>query len=330
MSKVNFNDGKYFLRTDDGGAEFLVDVKNLSTNKSCIHSHQFTSDGKGLEYPLSKIVNRAAKKIFSQTIDSMADLTIYLRTVARLLVKPQIHHVLRVGNWSPLDEALAEILPQFNPENKLYCLSSTRPLGKISSTIFLCAEGGEFPLPEKFFDTIIFPEHKTPSEKFFLSAKDGGKIYFVAQMFGLEDFLRPSTKIFPLTGDFALFETEMTPLLRQEIFLKTPQAQLEVQTLVVKKAVAKFISLAKKINTLTMRSERMILLDDYLAELTRAEKILATIFPELRSDTVKFNFNLFKEFLLDVRLVPDANYQKIFAARAVRQHEILTRDLSNS
>ena len=190
--------------------------------------------------------------------------------------------------------------------------------------------GGEFPLPEKKFDTVIFPEHKIPSAEIFLSAKDGGKIYFVAQTSELEDFLSPSTKIFPLTKTSSLFEVEMTPSLRQEIFLKTPQAQLEVQTLVIKRTVAKFLSLAKKINTLSMRSERMILLDDYLSELTQAEKILAEIFPKLRSDTVKFNFNLFKEFLLDVRLVPDANYQKVFAARAVRQHEILTRDLSNS
>ena len=330
MSNLNFKDGKIFLRENDAADILLLDTLNYSANKSCIHSQRFTEDGKGLVYPLSKIVNRAAKKIFSQTLDSMAELVIYLRTVSRLLVKPQIHHILRIGNWSPLDEALAEILPQFNPENKLYCLSTTRPLGKISSAIFLCAEGGEFPLPEKKFDTVIFPEHKIPSSEIFLSAKDGGKIYCVVQKTSLEDILRPSTEIFSLSENVALFETEMTPPLRQEIFLKTPQAQLEVQTLVVKKTVAKFLSLAKKINTLSMRSDRMLLLDEYLDELTRAEKILAEIFPALRSDTVKFNFNLFKEFLLDVRLVPDANYQRIFAARAVRQHEILTRDLSNS
>ena len=329
MSTVNFKDGKFFWQTDDGNSELLVDTLDSSLNKSSVHSHQFT-DGKSVEYPLSKIVTRATKEIFKQTIDSMAELTIYLRTVARLLTKPQIHHVLHVGNWSPLDDAFAEILPLFNPENKIYCLSTTRPLGKVSSAIFLCAEGGEFPLPAKKFDTIIFTEHKTPSSEIFLSAKDDGKIYFVERTTELEDFLLPSTKIFSLTETAALFETEMTPLLRQEIFLKTPQAQLEVQTLVVKKTVAKFLSLAKKINTLTMRADRMILLDDYLAEVTRAEKILAEIFPELRSDTVKFNFNLFKEFLLDVRLVPDANSQRISAARAVRQHEILTRDLSNS
>lgn len=328
MSKVNFKDGKFFLQTDDGRTELLIDTLDISLNKSRVHSYQLT-DGKNVEYPLSKIVNRSAKEIFKQTFDSMAELTIYLRTVARLLTKPQIHHVLHVGAWSPLDDALAEILPQFNPENKLYCLSTTRPLGKVSSAIFLCAEGGEFPLPAKKFDTIIFTEHKTPSAEIFLSARDGGKIYFATRTAQLEDYLLPSTKIFSLTKTAALFETEMTPALRQEIFLKTPQAELEVQTLVVKRTVAKFLSLAEKINTLTMRYDRMILLDEYIAEVTHAEKILAEIFPSLRSDTVKYNFNLFKEFLLDVRLVPDENSQKISAARAVRQHEILTQDLSN-
>ena len=149
MSKVNFKDGKFFLRTDDGNTEVLLNTLDRSANKSCIHSHQFTEDGKSLEYPLAKIVNRAAKKIFTQTLDSMAELMIYLRTVTRLLVKPQIHHVLRVGNWSLLDEALAEILPQFNPENKLYCLSTTRPLGKISSAIFLCAGAANSRCPKK-------------------------------------------------------------------------------------------------------------------------------------------------------------------------------------
>ena len=76
-------------------------------------------------------------------------------------------------------------------------------------------------------------------------------------------------------------------------------------------------------------TEKTLLPDKYIAELTHAEKVLAEIFPSLRSDTVKFNFNMFKEFLLDVRFVPDANTQKISSTRAVRQHEILTRDPDN-
>lgn len=54
----------------------------------------------------------------------------------------------------------------------------------------------------------------------------------------------------------------------------------------------------------------------------RAEKILAEIFPALIGDTIKFDFNLLKEFLIDLRLGNGT------PARVLRQHEISAADLS--
>ncbi len=327
MSTVNFKDGRFFLR-DGTNDKLLLDCVSWSANRSRVHSTQL-ADVKGtLEYPLMSTVNRLSKKIFRNTPESMAEVVIFMRTIARLLVKPQVHNVLRIGTWSPLDEALAEMLPQFNPANKLYCLSTTRPLGKIPSTVFLCAEGGQFPLPENKFDTVISIGQSLLTSEIFLSLKDFGKIYFAAPQDKLPDTLRPTTEVFSLTDKAALFEVELTPALRREIFRATPQGQLEAQKLFVKQTVANFPATAKKFNTASS-VEKNFLLDKYIAELTRAEKVLAEIFPSLHSDTVKFNFNLFKEFLLDVRLVPDANAQKVSSTRAVRQHEILTRDLND-
>ena len=66
------------------------------------------------------------------------------------------------------------------------------------------------------------------------------------------------------------------------------------------------------------------------SEIARAEKILAEIFPTLHSATIKFNLNLFKEFLIDTRLAPDSDAKKIAAVRATNQHKILIRDWNNS
>lgn len=175
MSNVNFKDGKYFLQDGERGT-LLLDARTPFFNRSRVHSHQFTPQG-GVEFPLTNLVNVATQKIFKQTPESMSELITYLRIVARLLNKPQIHNVLRIGQWSPLEESLAEILPQFNPD---------------------------------------------------------------------------------------------------------------------------------------------------IAEVVRAENLLAEIFPELYSDTIKFNFNLLKEFLIDLRLGNGA------IVRVNRQYEILAKDWSNS
>ena len=309
MSKLQSSKGKYFLQSDEQ-VMLLLNASAASVNKSRLHSHQFTKQG-GVEYPLRSIINTTAKKIFKNTPESMAEVVAYLRIIARLLQKPQIHHVLRIGQWSPLDESLAQILPQFNPANKLYCLSETRPLGKIPSVNFLFAEGGDYLLPENRFDTIIFPQAAPPPEVF-LAVKAHGKIYFAAQ--DLEEMLRAQATAFPLTKNVSLFEVDVSTQLRHEFYSRTPQGQLDAQKSEIAQIVAELPVMLKKRNSH---------LDEYIAEIIHAEKMLAEIFPLLNSDTIKFNFNLLKEFLVDLRLGNGS------IARVNRQYEIFVQDLSD-
>ena len=305
MSNVKYSNGKFFLSNDEQSL-LLLDVRTAFINRSRIHSHELTEKGSVL-YPLEIMVNAVSKKIFKGTPDSLAEVLIYLRIIARLLRKPQAHLILHIGQWSPLIEALAETLPKFNPANKLYCLSETRPLGKISSVNFIFAEGGEYLLPENKFDTIIFPKPKPPTE-ILLAVKDYGKIYFVAP--NVDDFFKEQAKIFPLTKQASLFELEISPSSRQEIYKRTPQGQLKEKISMINQLVA------------NLPIDKESRLDEYIAEVIRAEKILADIFPALHSDTIKFNFNVFKEILIDLRL---GNTE---VARVIQQHEILTRDLN--
>lgn len=323
MSNINYSDGKFILQEGERGA-VLLDVRNPFANRSRVHSHQFTEKGEVI-FPLTEIVNAASAKIFRRTPKSLAELVTYLRIVARLLNKPQIHTVLRVGQWSPLDESLAEILPQFNPDNKLYCLSETRPLGKVPSVNFIFAEGGAYPLPEKFFDTIIFSADKLPPE--ILSAvKPRGKIYFAAQPWQIDEALRAQAQVLPLTDELALLELEISPQFRQELRKHTPQGKLAEKFSTITQVVAKMPAIVKKFGSLKKSSA----FNEYIAEFIRAEKILAEIFPALPSETLKFNFNLLKEFLIDLRLGTDDKSKKIALARVNRQYEILSNDLSTS
>ncbi len=317
MSNINYSDGKYILQDGDRGT-LLADVRTPLVNRSRVHSHQFTEQ-RTAEYPLTNIVNAAANRIFKRTPETMAELVTYLRIVARLLRKPQVHTVLRVGQWSPLDESLAELLPQFNPANKLYCLSETRPLGKIPSVNFIFAEGEGYLLPENKFDTIIFPS--TPPPEVLSAVKDYGRIYFIAQPWKVEEFLKNAAQIFPLTEAVALFELEVTPQFRQELRKRTPQGRLDEKLSAISQTVAKVPAVLKKFNTLPHK-RKTAYLDEYIAEVARAEKVLAEIFPALPSDSVKFNFNALKEFLIDLRLGNGST------ARVNRQYEILSQDLS--
>lgn len=316
MSNVNFKNGKYFL-LDGEQATLLLDVRTPFANRSRVHSHQFTKSG-GVEYPLASAVNLAAQKIFKKTPESMAAFLTYLRIISRLLSKPQIHKVLRVGQWSPLDESLAEILPQFNPNNKLYCLSETRPLGKIPFVNFIFAEGGDYLLPENKFDTIIFST--TPPPEILLAVKDYGKIYFVAQPWHLEKYFIEQSKLFTLAQEITLFELEITPKFRQEVYKRSPQAQLDEKKAAITQIVEKLPAVMKKSNS----RKKLSYLDEYIAEVIRAEKILAEIYPALHSDTIKFNFNVLKEFLIDLRLGNGS------PPRVNQQYEILVQDWSNS
>lgn len=310
MSELYYSNGKYFLK-DGGQATLLLDVRTPLANKSVVHSHQFLPQG-GVEFPLEAVVNKAAKNIFRKTPTALSELLTYLRIVARLLRKPQVHHILRIGQWSPLDEALAELLPKFNPANKLYCLSETRPLGRLPSVNFLFAEGSDYLLPENRFDTIIFPVN-TPPLEVLLAVKTHGKIYFAAQ--SVEEWLMAQADIFPLTSQIVLVEAEISSAVRQELEQLTPPARLEKKKAAIAQVIAKLPGILKKKNAP---------LDEYIAEVTRAEQLLAEIFPELHSDTIKFNFNLLKEFLIDLRLGNGS------ITRLSRQYEVLTQDLIDS
>ena len=308
---------------EDGGQfSLLVDIRTPSENRSRVHSHQFKEKG-GVEFPLTEIVKEATKNIFKKTPESLAHVVTYFRIVARLLKKPQIHSMLCIGNWSPLDESLAEILPQFNPVNKFYCLSEMRPLGKFPSVNFIFAEGGEFPLPENKFDTIILSERQIPSLEMLLAVKDYGKIYFTALNSSIEESLQSLSKIFPLTAELSLLELEILPHFRQEIKRHTPAGILENKKSEIIQVVSTLPDVIEKFRTLP-RKKRTAVLDDYLDEFSRAEKILAEIFPELHSDTIKFNFNVMKETLIDLRLDNGS------LSRVDRQYEILTKDFEQA
>ena len=321
MSKINYSNGKFFLE-DGGQYSLLVDIRTSSENRSRVHSHQFNEKG-GVEFPLTDTVKAATKNIFRQTPESLAEVVTYLRIVARLLKKPQIHSVLRVGNWSPLNESLAEILPQFNPANKFYCLSEMRPLGKIPSVNFIFAEGEEFPLPENKFDTIILSGRQIPSLEMLLTLKDYGKIYFTALNSSIEEPLKSLSKIFPLTAELSLLELEISPHFKVEIKRRTPQGIFEEKKAEIIQVVSTLPDVIEKFRTLP-RKKRNAVLDKYIAEFSRAEKILAEIFPELHSDTIKFNFNVLKETLIDLRLDNGS------LAHVDRQYEILTKDFNQA
>lgn len=310
MSKLHYSKGKFLLQDGDQ-SDLILDTRTYLANKSRVHSHQLNQD-RNVEFQLDILVCEAAKKIFKKTPTTLAELVTYLRIIAQLLRKPQIHNVLHVGKWSQLDEELAKILPKFNPVNKLYCLSETRPLGRMPSVTFMFAEGGEYLLPEDKFDTIIFPANQPPLEVL-LAVKTHGKIYFAAQ--NVEESLRAQAKRFPLTSQATLFELTITPQLRQELKQRTPQGRLADKKAEIIQVVDKLPGILKK------RNSR---LDEYIAEVILAEKLLAEIFPELHSDTIKFNFNLLKEFLIDLRLGNGS------ITRLSRQYEVLMQDLSDS
>ena len=64
------------------------------------------------------------------------------------------------------------------------------------------------------------------------------------------------------------------------------------------------------------------------AEIIRAEKILNEIFLDLHSDTIKLNFNMIKEFLIDFRLYDDWQLKSRAAADLNRQIDVLIQDLN--
>ena len=121
---------------------------------------------------------------------------------------------------------------------------------------------------------------------------------------------------------------EISPNLKQELRRHSAQGQLELKKLQIKEVVAAILQVAEKFNALPPQ-ERNACLDEYIAKVSRAEKILNEIFPDVHSDTIKQNFNMFKEFLIDVRLYDDWQLKKIAVEDLNNQYKILAQDLNN-
>lgn len=160
-----------------------------------------------------------------------------------------------------------------------------------------------------------------------LAAKDYGKIYFVAPKSSLPDFWAASAQTFDWDKNFSLIELELSPLLERELLRRSPQGQLDDKKNQIRQTVFKLQSVAKKFNELPPQ-ERNACLDEYIAELTRAEKILNDIFLELHSDTIKLNFNMLKEFLIDFRLYDDWRLKNRAAEDLNKQFAVLAQDLN--
>ena len=195
---------------------------------------------------------------------------------------------------------------------------------------FIAAEmtGGEYSVQADKFASVIFPELRIPPPEILLAAEDYGKVYFVAPKPMLPDIFKPFATSFDLEQNVSLFELEISPNLKQELRRYTPRGQLDAQKSELIKVVERMPAVLKKFNALSGKKKNPYL-DEYIAEVTRAETVLAEIFPLLHSDTIKFNFNLFKEFLIDFRLYDTAQLKKIALEDLNRQYEILLQYLKN-
>ena len=167
-----------------------------------------------------------------------------------------------------------------------------------------------------------------PTFEVLLAPKDFGAIYFIASRTSLPDYLTPFAQMFDLDKNISVTELELSPTLRRELIRRTPQGQLDDKKAQIQQTVLKVRDVAQKFNALPPPYKNRCL-DEYIAELTHADKILNEIFPQLHSDTIKLNFSMFKEFLIDVRLYTDWQLK----ARAVedlnRQTHILLQDLNH-
>lgn len=161
-----------------------------------------------------------------------------------------------------------------------------------------------------------------------LAVKDFGAIYFAAPKSSLPDYLTTPAQTFDLDKNFSVIEIELSPTLKRELQSRTPQGQLEDKKNQIRQTVYKVQEVFGRFNELSPQDKNTCL-DEYIAELTRTEKILNEIFPQLHSDTIKLNFNMFKEFLIDVRLYTDWQLKNRAVEDLNRQIQILLQDLNN-
>ncbi len=167
-----------------------------------------------------------------------------------------------------------------------------------------------------------------PPPEVLFAAKDYGKVYFVAPPSIVENFLKAHTRQFALEKNFALLELEVSPGFKRELRRRTPQGQLDEKKSAVIQVIMKLPEVMKKFNAVPWQMKNACL-DEYIAEIARAEKILAEIFPELHSNTIKLNLNMFKEFLMDIRLYNDPQLKMRAIDDFNRHVNILVQDLNH-
>ncbi len=318
MSYLTFDNNGVIFHDAADKPQRLIDFLNTAENRSDLAQADLVNG-----------VQSDMKRLFDNTAEGMIRLIIFLRIAARLIRKPQKHQVLHAGQWSTLDEVLASFLPKFNAQNYLWSYSPTRPVGKFSHVNFVFAEvdGGDY-IPNDAFASIICSEQKLPSTEMFLAAENFGMVYFLAPKPSLPDYLKPHVRTFDPDKNFSIVEAEVSPTLKQELIRRSPRGQLEDKKNSIRRTISKVQEVAKKFNELPPQ-DRNRHLDEYIAELTRAERLLNEIYPQLHSDTIKVNFNMFKEFLIDFRLYEDWQLKKHAAEDLSRQIQILAQDLNS-
>lgn len=325
MSYIQFENGRNYFFDRENKRNFLVDLVKSDVNRTAIHSHQFT-DNFGVYYPLFEMVQKNVEKLNDGSLRSIVSGVIYFRIIDRLLKKPQIHKLLHVGEWTIFDEILHDILPRFNDENKIYCLSSKRPLEKFNNARFIFVEDEKYFLPENKFATVIFSEMKEPPPEIILSAKDSGNIYFVCETNQVSAEIKSHSKIYEFEGNIGLFELKTSREFKRKIFYKTEAGEVYNKKLKIWNLIKSIPAEVKKINSLR-NEEQTAAVDELYEKIANSEKTLAEIFPYLVSEDAKYNLNMLKEFLADFRLRARSDLQEISAKNFAEQYIILKEDL---
>ena len=326
MAYTTFENGKVFFhdQTKNDEKTLLADFVSPEVNRSIISSHQYESDE--INYPLFTEIQKYLPKFSDGNFINFVNGIIFFRLAAELLKKSQIHNILHVGTWSAIDEILDGFLPKFNEKNFLYCLTDRKPLQKLDHTKFIFADGEKYFLPKNEFETIIFSEISPPPPEIILAAKNFGKIYFVCNEKAISEEMKANSKIFVTDENFSLFELSATKSFKRIIVSRTEEGILAEKKSQIARIIFQVPAISTKISSL-VGEEKVAQTDALISALVRAEKILAEIFPQLRSDTVKFNVNLLKEFLIDFRLRIHSSAWKISASKFAEQYKILIDDM---
>ncbi len=318
MSQMTFNNGEFILHDAFNKPRSLINLGSPAANRSDL-----------LQQSLINEVNGTLQRLFDQTPSGAVNVITFMRIVSGLMRKARSYNVLHVGRWSPLDGALTNTLPKFNAKNFLWSYVPVRPVGQFANVNFIFVKvhgGGEIIVPENKFDAVIFSEQTLPPTELLLASKDGGKIFFVASKESLPDFWTTTAQTFDLEQNFSVVELELSPSLKDELRRRSPQGQLDDKKSQIRQTVLKVRDVMKKINALPPQ-EQNACLDEHIAEVARAEKVLNEIFLELRSNTIKLNLNMLKEFLIDFRLYDDEQMKSRAAEDLDRQIDILLKDL---